>query len=138
MLKSQRGADRSGRHRKTTTNKQAVGDFAEDLAAEFLQANGLNILHRNFLCKVGEIDLIASDHRYKEVSIVFVEVRYRRNQSYGGGLASITLKKQEKLRRSAQTFLLQQHSSDIPCRFDVISVSGRPKQPDIHWIENAF
>ena len=124
--------------RKTTTTKQAVGDFAEDLAHHFLQKNGLTIVQRNFLCKAGEIDLIVLDRKKNEPTLVFVEVRYRSKQTFGGGLESITASKQAKLRRSAHMFLLQEGTPQIACRFDVISVSGVAKNPKINWIENAF
>ncbi len=95
-------------------------------------------MFRNFLCKQGEIDLILLDPRNGQTSLVFVEVRYRHNQHYGGGLESITYAKQNKLRHSAEVFLLQQGSPDVPCRFDVISVSGPLNKTKIEWIENAF
>ena len=138
ILINRSGDIHSKHQRRTTTSKQKLGDYAESLAFDFLTNKGLKILECNFLCKVGEIDLVAIDQTREDPCLVFVEVRYRRSQSYGGGLESITINKQEKLRRAASTYLLQQGSLDIACRFDVISVSGAPKQAEIQWIKNAF
>ena len=75
------------------------GALAEAAAAEFLAGRGLRLLERNYRCRFGEIDLIMSDGR----TLVFVEVRYRRNKSFGGALESITVAKREKLFRSRAT-----------------------------------
>jgi putative endonuclease len=60
--------------------------IAEELAARFLERHGLNVLLRNYRCRGGEVDLICRERRV----LVFVEVRLRRNASFGGAAASIT------------------------------------------------
>lgn len=87
---------------------------------------------RNYWCKLGEIDLIMRHHN----TLVFVEVRYRNNASFGGAAASVTPAKQQKLRRAALCYLQahQLNESQQSCRFDLIACEGE----QLHWIENAF
>ena len=69
------------------------GAAAEALAAEFLQARGLTIVARNYRCRGGEIDLIASDGE----TLIFVEVRLRSDAAFGGAAESITTAKKKRL-----------------------------------------
>jgi putative endonuclease len=109
------------------------GKAAENLACDYLQARGLQLLHRNYRSKGGEIDLILQDTD----SLVFVEVRYRRHSGFGSAAESVDWHKQSKLAACARHFL-QAHPDTIrqPCRFDVVSVNGSSN--DIDWIQNAF
>jgi len=114
------------------TEKRIKGDDKERLAEDDLAAKGFVLIERNFLCKSGEIDLIMKDQDY----LVFIEVRYRKNNEFGGALASITAGKQKKLRRAAEYYLLQHFgNTPPPCRFDVVAIEG---QDEIMWIKNAF
>jgi putative endonuclease len=114
------------------TDKRIKGDDKERLAEEYLVAKGFSLIERNFLCKSGEIDLIMKDQDY----LVFIEVRYRENQEFGGALASITLGKQKKLRRAAEYYLLQHFgNTPPPCRFDAVGIEG---EDEIMWVKNAF
>ena len=112
----------------TATHLQRGSD-AEQLACEHLQASGLRLLQRNFRLKVGEIDLIMQDG----ASIVFVEVRYRKSQRYGGALHSIDPRKQARIIRTAQ-YYLQYRAPNAAARFDVVAIEGT----QLHWIQNAF
>lgn len=107
------------------------GSEAEQLAANFLQQQGLALVARNYRCRFGEIDLIMRD----QATLVFVEVRLRRNLNFGGAGSSITLAKQQKLTRTAQHYL-QQHGN-CRCRFDAVLMHNSTAQ-DIEWIRNAF
>lgn len=108
-----------------------LGQEAEQFAATFLQQQGLKLLEKNYSCKFGEIDLIMRDSK----SLVFVEVRLRKNSNFGGAAASITYSKQLKLRKTAE-FYLQQHGNS-PCRFDAILMQ-QASMDGIEWIKNAF
>jgi len=114
-----------------------LGDITESLACEYLQSNGLKLLERNFNCRFGEIDLIMQNAD----SLVFVEVRYRRNKDFGSGAESVTPSKQSKLIKTASAYL-QQHAKlgKCPARFDVVSITGSIETDniDFDWIENAF
>ena len=118
--------------------KRLAGQQAEVLAARYLQKHGLKILSRNFNCRFGEIDLIALDGSH---CLAFVEVRYRQSRQFGGALASVTSRKQSRIRRAAGLFIARQpRLAMLPCRFDVVAVeaSAASKQPEITWIKNAF
>lgn len=115
------------------TNKR--GQWAERLAEDHLVEHGLELVKRNYSFQRGEIDLIMRDNN----TLVFVEVRYRKNDQFGGGIESIDNKKQKKLQMTAQHYL-QNHDrfQDHPCRFDAMIISGESSQPSINWIKDAF
>ena len=107
------------------------GAEAEALAAAFLEGRGLEVLERNFRCRLGEIDLVARDGE----TIVFVEVRRRASSAFGGAAASITSAKQLKILRAARFYLSRQRVTPA-CRFDALLIEGDP--PRIDWIRDAF
>jgi putative endonuclease len=116
-------------------NAISIGRLWEDAAVEHLQANNLVILHRNFRCKVGEIDIIARDKN----CVIFVEVRYRRNDAFGNAAESVTRAKQQKIIRTARFYLqTRTGAQDIECRFDVVAISPAIDTPRIEWIKDAF
>ena len=108
-----------------------LGERGEALAAEFLRRAGLTITARNYSCRFGEIDLIARDGDV----VVFVEVRSRAGDSFGGAAASITAAKREKLLKTACHYLTTLPSTP-PCRFDAVLLTGNP--PRIEWLRNAI
>ncbi|MBB3117367.1 YraN family protein [Pseudoduganella violacea] len=101
------------------TSQQLTGQASEDAALEHLLGQGLQLVERNFRCKVGELDLIMRDGAV----LVFVEVRRRASKRFGGAAASITPAKQRRLIRAAQFYLLR-YQPLPPCRFDVIAIDG--------------
>lgn len=113
----------------STENK---GSDAEQRAATFLLQQKLTLLERNYRCRFGEIDLIMQEGD----TVVFVEVRLRSSNRFGGAAASITPAKQLKLTRAARHYLAA-HDDDFPCRFDAILISGE-RENEIEWIRNAF
>lgn len=114
---------------KTTSQ---TGAQAEQLAASFLQRNGLQLVQANYRCRFGEIDLVCRDRD----TLIFVEVRLRGSESFGGAAASITAGKQHKLVLAARHYLQQQRPTPA-CRFDVVLLRGL-RDNDIEWIRNAF
>ncbi|MFY0665292.1 MAG: YraN family protein [Natronospirillum sp.] len=110
----------------------AIGLEAEAQCADYLRSQGLKLLARNVKCRLGELDLIMQEGNV----LVFVEVKARRSNHFGGGLAAVTASKQQKLRRAAQWYLMQQHKTDAPCRFDVVDVNLNTQE--FNWIRNAF
>ncbi|TSA48627.1 MAG: YraN family protein [Nitrosomonadales bacterium] len=107
------------------------GKAAEQLAAQFLQRQGLVLLEANYRCRFGEIDLVMRDGK----EIVFVEVRLRSNASFGDAAASITHSKQKKLVHAAEHYLTEHGSA--ACRFDAVLLDG-PAPQRVEWIRNAF
>jgi putative endonuclease len=109
------------------------GKDAETRAWHYLQARGLQLLQRNYRSKRGEIDLVMQDTD----SLVFVEVRYRRQSQYGSALESVDRHKQARLVACARHYLQAfPDAASQPCRFDVISISG--SAGTIEWVQNAF
>jgi len=111
-----------------------IGQLVEQQAEQFLRKQGLKTLERNFHTKAGEIDLIMEDGD----SLVFVEVRYRRQRGYGDGADSVTWHKQQRLIRAAQVYLQTRRQHDRPCRFDIVAGHGEQENIQLHWIKNAF
>jgi putative endonuclease len=115
-----------------STTKQK-GDAAEDRALHYLQANGLQLMQRNYRTPGrggGEIDLIM---REPDGTLVFVEVRKRENAQHGGALASVSYVKQRRIVFAAQYYLLKLRQLP-PCRFDVVAVQGG----ELQWLKAAF
>jgi putative endonuclease len=107
------------------------GAAAESLAAAFLQSRGLAILERNYRCRFGEIDLVARSGAL----LVFVEVRARRSDAFGGAAGSITAAKRRRLVATARHYLAARRV-DRACRFDVVLVRGA--EPQVEWLQDAF
>ncbi len=111
------------------------GAAAEALAARHLEQHGLTIIARNVRCRGGEVDLIADDGR----SLVFVEVRLRKNGRFGGAAASITASKQQRVILAAQQWLAGDggRHANRACRFDAMLLDGLDAAR-IEWIRGAF
>ena len=111
------------------TDKQLRGQAGEDAALQYLLQQGLRLVQRNFLCKLGEIDLVMQDGE----TLVFVEVRQRAVGRFGGAAASITPAKQRRMWHAAQVFL-QRYRKPPACRIDVVAIDGTV----MNWIRNAL
>jgi len=115
------------------------GEDAELACCNHLRSQGLKLIDSNFSCRYGEIDIIMLDKKV----LVFVEVRFRKNNNFGGGLESITASKQRKLRKTAELYL-QQNNRYENARFDVVSMSKNNQtnknrqEYTFEWIMNAF
>lgn len=117
-------------------NRQRIGNRAEQQARDWLQQQGLTTVAVNYRCRLGEVDLVMIDHN----TLVFVEVRWRRHQQYGGPLASVDTRKQRRLTQAARHFLGRHpDQAQRPCRFDVIGMTpGDDGEARYQWIQNAF
>jgi putative endonuclease len=116
------------------TLRQRAGDAAEEAACVRLEAAGCRILGRNVRHREGEIDIVADDGG----TLVFVEVRMRRSERFGGAGGSIDVSKRRRLVRAAQHYLLLHYSAGSrvpPCRFDVFTADGDGIR---EWIRDAF
>lgn len=112
-----------------------TGDRFEERARRHLQRAGLRLLARNFHTRFGELDLVMRD----AATVVFVEVRYRRNARHGGAAASVTATKRQRLIHAAQGFLgAHPQLAQRPCRFDVVTFEGPQEQPECRWERSAF
>ena len=112
------------------------GKEAEDACYRYLKAQGLKPVTRNYQCRHGEIDIIMTEDNM----LVFIEVRFRKDNRYGGGLESITHHKQNKLRKTAE-YYLQRDKHNRAARFDVVSMSYDTSSEagyTFDWIRDAF
>jgi putative endonuclease len=117
------------------TDPGTRGRWAESVARDFLEAEGLEPVCENYRWCRGEIDLIMRDGE----TVVFVEVRYRKADRFGSGAETVTLVKQHRVIATARHYL--QHTADMeshPCRFDVVAISNGARTPKVEWIRDAF
>lgn len=115
---------------------KSLGLFGEKKAAEYLWLRGYRILDTNYSCRFGEIDIIASKGGF----VVFVEVKLRKNANFAEAREFVTHSKQQRIIKTAQIWLSQNHSELQP-RFDVVEVyapNGRLGPVRINHLENAF
>ena len=133
MLWNKQKADKSSDINATSTDK---GRITELFAEQFLSKQGLTLIERNFHSRQGEIDLVMQDGD----TYVFIEVKYRKNNTFGGAIEAIPISKQNKIKHCI-TFYLNQaglNEYNTPCRIDVIALLGDITQPEITWLKNAF
>ena len=114
-----------------------LGRWGERLAADYLRRGGYEILAANFRCRYGELDLIAA----RGGVLAFVEVKLRKSDAYGSAAAFVDARKQQRLRQTAETWLLE-HPDERQPRFDVIEIYApaglQTRRPALHHLENAF
>jgi len=116
-------------------DNKSLGARGETIAVAYLKGQRFVILERNFRCKGGEVDIVARDGK----TLVFVEVKSRRNASYGPPQLSVTPFKQRQISKAALTWLAKNHHQDCSARFDVIAIMLREHEvPAIDHIRNAF
>lgn len=117
--------------------RNELGRYGEQLAAQYLQRHGYELLAANVRCRLGEIDLIAARGGF----LVFVEVKQRKSDAYGSAAAFVDARKQQRIRLTAE-YWLQRHPDERQPRFDVIEVylpyGINTRFPRINHIENAF
>ena len=113
-------------------NKREVGKTYESKAVDYLISNGFVILERNYRNRFGEINIIAK----KDRTITFIEVKYRRNRSFGDALEAVDHRKQIRISRVAAAYLMSKIiNMSTPCSFDVIVIYG---DGVINHVKNAF
>lgn len=103
---------------ETRRTTQALGRKGEEIASKYLKKKKFEIIERGFRLFRGEIDIIARDRD----TLVFVEVKARADETFGRPEDSVTPAKQRQIRKIAMGYLLKNHTGDVSCRFDVISI----------------
>jgi putative endonuclease len=120
----------------TMLTRAEIGALGERLAAEHLTGLGLRILERNWRCRYGELDVIAVDPTTD--TVVFVEVKTRTGDGFGGLAQAVTAQKARRLRRLAAIWLAGQKQSWAAVRIDVIGVRiGRRRTPEISHLQGV-
>lgn len=117
-------------------NNKLLGKLGEDMAEKFLKQRGYTILHRNWRCVLGEIDIVAQEKDF----LVFVEIKTRASIDFGAGYMAIDQRKQLKLTRLAQAFLKRYGLAEEPCRIDIVSINidKNNRVTDLELIKDAF
>lgn len=112
-------------------NKRSVGADYEQKAADYLEKNGFQVVERNFHSRQGEIDIIG----LHEGQLVFVEVKYRRNEKAGFPEEAVDFKKQSRICRTSDYYRLKNPVyGNMQIRYDVITICGE----SLKWYPNAF
>jgi putative endonuclease len=112
-------------------NTSEKGAYFERCAERYLSTFGLTLIAKNYRCKFGEIDLIMQD---KE-TFVFIEVKYRATEQFGGAVSSLSPQKMRRLRRSIAFYCQEHRISNSPLRIDFVAING---EQQCHWIKNLY
>tara|TARA_B110000879_G_C10917040_1_gene410586 strand:- start:333 stop:692 length:360 start_codon:yes stop_codon:yes gene_type:complete len=111
---------------------RAKGNHYETMAKDYLINAGCQIICTNYESLCGELDLIIQDHQ----EIAFIEVKYRKNNLYGGAAQAVNKAKQRKIIKTAQHYLVKNKNyAKMPCRFDVLCIDGNLT---VEWLKHAF
>jgi len=112
----------------TTWSRAEIGALGEQLAVDHLTALGLEVLDRNWRCRYGELDVIAADRSTR--TVIFVEVKTRTSDRFGGVQQAVTPDKMRRIRRLAGLWLADNGGSWTAVRIDVVGVRiGRQRTP---------
>jgi len=117
-----------------TVERLTLGQWGEEQATLYLRRQGLKIVARNLRTPVGEIDIIARDGK----TLVFVEVKTRRDVQFGTPAEAVGPRKQGQIVRAAQWYLNSQRWERLQPRFDVVAVLARAEGPQIEHLAGAF
>lgn len=113
---------------------QEIGKEGEDFAAKYLQDNGYEIIDRNYMCKQGEIDIIAKDKQ----EYVFVEVKTRQNLRYGQPSEAVNPRKQKHIWNATKYYVYSHKLENAYIRFDVIEIYKKGKQLYLNHIKQII
>jgi putative endonuclease len=105
--------------------KDELGRRGEDIAVRYLEHHGLVVLSRNWRCRVGEIDVVATDAQ----RLVVCEVKTRSSERFGGPAEAVDLKKAARIKRVTQAWLATHRVRWCELRFDVLAVVAEPGSP---------
>ena len=114
--------------------KKELGKTGEEKALRFLKKKGYRLIEQNYVCKMGEMDIIAKEKDTR----VFIEVKTRTSMAFGPPQLAVTPFKQRQLSKVALNFLKEKKLEDIKARFDVVAILLAPEQEEIELIRNAF
>lgn len=116
------------------TDKQELGDWAEEIAANYLEQETQNkILFRNWRYKHSEIDIVAQ----RKDRLVFIEVKYRKTNYFGEPDSAVEKTKMRKMQEAAEGFMLE-YPKFQEVIFDLICISGPKEDASLEYFEDAF
>lgn len=114
--------------------RHILGRKGEDEAVRYIESKGYKIIERNFMCRQGEIDIIALDRDY----IVFIEIKSRTSTEYGLPSESVTKMKIKHMKKAIQYFLYKNNLENENIRVDVIEVYVRGKEYEINHLKQII
>jgi len=114
--------------------KKELGKKGEELASRFLKKRGYRIIEKNYSCKMGEMDLIATE----KDTLVFIEVKTRTSTLFGPPQLAVNSSKQRQLSKVALNYLKEKKLENVKARFDVVAILLGPKGEEIELIKDAF
>ena len=114
--------------------KKALGKKGEEVALRFLKKKGYRIIEKNYVCKLGEMDIIAKE----KDTLVFVEVKTRTTTEFGPPQLAVHSSKQRQLSKVALNYLKEKRLEDVKARFDVVAILLGQKGEEIELIRDAF
>jgi putative endonuclease len=114
--------------------RKELGKKGEEIALRFLKKRGYRIIERNYVCKMGEMDIIAKE----KDTLVFVEVKARTSTTFGPPQLAVNSSKQRQLSKVALNFLKEKQIEDMKARFDVVAILLVPKGEEVELIKDAF
>lgn len=116
--------------------KREIGDYFEKISKNYLIKKGLKFIDEKYYSKFGEIDLIFLDS--KNNTLVFIEVKYRKNSKYGSALEVINKEKIEKIKITSNLYISKVKWKEN-IRYDIIGIMKKNSEKySIKWIKNAF
>jgi putative endonuclease len=115
-------------------DKKELGKKGEELALRFLKKRGYRIIEKNYVCKMGEMDIIARERD----TLAFIEVKTRTTTEFGPPQLAVNSSKQRQLSKVALNYLKEKKLEDVKARFDVVAILIRPKGEEIELIKDAF
>jgi len=116
------------------TNKRAIGTFYEDATVRFLEADGFQLISKNYYTPFGEIDLIMSFNQM----IYFIEVKYRSSNAFGSPRESINPRKIKHMKSSAIFYIKENHSGFQPYKLSFMGITRVNETLNYDFIENIF
>lgn len=119
---------------RTRMQRKELGKKGEEIALRFLKKRGYRIIERNYVCKMGEMDIIAKE----KDTLVFVEVKARTSTTFGPPQLAVNSSKQRQLSKVALNFLKEKQIEDMKARFDVVAILLGPKGEEVELIRDAF
>jgi len=114
--------------------KKELGQKGEEFALRFLKKRGYQIIQKNYVCKMGEMDIIAKE----KDTLVFIEVKTRTSTTFGPPQLAVNPKKQSQMSKVALNFLKEKKLEDVKARFDVVAILLGPRGEEIELIRDAF
>lgn len=115
-------------------NKRQIGNRGEQIASEFLTSNGYIIKRTNLYTPYGEIDIIA----IKERTLYFIEVKFRRSNSYGSAREAVNYSKKKNMKASVIYYFKTMNAEYLPFKISYLGVISSNSKIEFDFIENIF